>query len=914
MEFKKYKMAMRNRISPKNRDFVIDRERAPFDDNVETGEGKYDAGGFMRTPQVDPREFPARKEYMQSYAVGGNVRQLFKYGTYPGSDLELYHSEIKKLWLEGKSLEDIVETNKNKFKNPQQVLRSIQSMQNGKSPIKISKEEIKNRSNPKNKFMNKVKEAYDEIVTEYQEKGLNEKPTKTTLAKRAGVSMTATTNAVDKFGLDIDQGMTGETKKTMSEKRKKTIDEQIKTELKNKLVVRYNKDGSIKSFDGPEKLKQDYLSELIERLKSPIGKDYIKAGNFLSDAQLAKKYDIAENTIPKLNKFLKSDKKINQKKVTKEGAKLLRQRREFITQGGKKIQGKGKTIHHMMPIGGEADITSKQITFLDNVTNAKIGQTNQLLNRYADSVSDALNDSNLTNSEKVKMIDDLNVKQQEVIDNLPKKYKGIVGYQKAIPSLDEYGTVYDIKFEPTGIDASKAIPGPEVKLKDIPTGSYTKKELTGKVQEISDEVLGVIGCATSSSLQPRSKLTRVENSVGGRIGFANGPKPGNACIEKGKKKIEEGRIGKAELNAVEKSLTDSGKMTPAAQKFFTTAKTAVRAGGRIPAELISIGFGPYGVVAGALLELATVQDSIRRGNLKQAWRETFPGMILKGAENLAGIDLTGSRRTDIIKYAKTPEEIEAVNAIFKYSEDVDKYNKMLGDLDLIGGDILANEQLQEPEADLMTYLSSQQFYDVEDKAKKFNELLDFQEKIARSPDVQKLANMPLYREAKDKFKIAEKFYPDLTFEEFLKGESGADYYNEGEPQYNKFVAPNIIIDPDTEFMRQPFAGGGLSIQDKIQELLASIPGLMIADFVPVSEKVQLKRLFDQFNDRYMRKAEGGRIGFKNGPEDINKSRRLFNQLLLGLAALPVVGKYLKLGRGAGKVANITINKLSLIHI
>jgi hypothetical protein len=43
----------------------------------------------------------------------------------------------------------------------------------------------------------------------------------------------------------------------------------------------------------------------------------------------------------------------------------------------------------------------------------------------------------------------------------------------------------------------------------------------------------------------------------------------------------------------------------------------------------------------------------------------------------------------------------------------------------------------------------------------------------------------------------------------------------------------------------------------------------------------------------MRKAEGGRIGFKNGPEDINKSKRLFTQLLVGLAALPIVGKYLK---------------------
>jgi hypothetical protein len=74
MEFKKYKMAMRNRISPKNRDFVIDRERAPFDDNVNTGEGMYDAGGFMTTPQIDPREFPARKEYMQSYAVKNIIR------------------------------------------------------------------------------------------------------------------------------------------------------------------------------------------------------------------------------------------------------------------------------------------------------------------------------------------------------------------------------------------------------------------------------------------------------------------------------------------------------------------------------------------------------------------------------------------------------------------------------------------------------------------------------------------------------------------------------------------------------------------------------------------------------------------------------------------------------------------------
>jgi hypothetical protein len=75
MEFKKYKMAMRNRISPKNRDFVIDRERAPFDDNVSNlGEQPiFSQNEFTTTPMIDPAEFPARKEYMQLYAVGGRV-------------------------------------------------------------------------------------------------------------------------------------------------------------------------------------------------------------------------------------------------------------------------------------------------------------------------------------------------------------------------------------------------------------------------------------------------------------------------------------------------------------------------------------------------------------------------------------------------------------------------------------------------------------------------------------------------------------------------------------------------------------------------------------------------------------------------------------------------------------------------
>jgi hypothetical protein len=64
-------------------------------------------------------------------------------------------------------------------------------------------------------------------------------------------------------------------------------------------------------------------------------------------------------------------------------------------------------------------------------------------------------------------------------------------------------------------------------------------------------------------------------------------------------------------------------MTPAAQKFFTGAKAALKAGAKLPLELISIGFGPAGIVAGALLELATVQDDISERRFKRSVEKFF---------------------------------------------------------------------------------------------------------------------------------------------------------------------------------------------------------------------------------------------------------------------------------------------------
>jgi hypothetical protein len=175
-------------------------------------------------------------------------------------------------------------------------------------------------------------------------------------------------------------------------------------------------------------------------------------------------------------------------------------------------------------------------------------------------------------------------------------------------------------------------------------------------------------------------------------------------------------------------IEQSGKMTPAAKKYFTGAKVALKAGAKLPLELISIGFGPAGIVAGALLELATVQDDIMRGDLKEAWRNTFPGMILKGAGDLAGLDLVGSKRKDILKFAKNPEEIASVNSMFDYLEGTEKYNERVEKLDRLAGDI-TDDVDADPEAQMISSSSSQSYYDVEDQAKKLKAILDAQEKL-----------------------------------------------------------------------------------------------------------------------------------------------------------------------------------------
>jgi hypothetical protein len=828
---------------------------------------------------------------MQSYATGGNVRQLYEEGGFVKITKEIEKELNSK---------NITPARRYQLKN---TLQFINKLKKEASSVKGSKK-IENLILKKDQLGRRFFSDYLEklnALKDLQKGEYKDIKTGKVYSPEEWISLDATTRGkmrdpesfLDKKSKYQREYMSSKKKdpEFLEEFKLRKKEEYYSKERKKRQETKLSNNGRGVLLERRNNLL-GYMSEAAKR-GNPDFKEIIEDGKFLGVKDVANNINYYEAGYK--GKLGKNSKLINSHPDYDNLKALNTLANKFKTETPNKAISSYFSAYERVPTYSEMyNFLQADPRFMKNIS-PRFFQTNALHKHHLISVTDSP-------TNKIMLL--LQDKNDQAGKRMEEFKKGIITEDKLNKELKKLNARYVVNGKPLGA----ALTSPETQLKTAKTQTTKlfKQKLSENpnlVQEMTDRIgvqlLGTIGCSNTAQVSPRDKLTRVKNSIGGRIGF----KEGSSCVEKGKKKIEEGKIGKSELKALEESLESSGKMTPDAKKYFTGAKVALKAGAKLPLELISLGFGPAGVVAGALLELATVQDDFMRGDLKEAWRNTFPGMILKGAGDLAGLDLVGSKRKDILKFAKNPEEIASVNSMFDYLEGTEKYNERVEKLDRLAGDI-TDDVDADPEAQMISSSSSQSYYDVEDQAKKLKAILDAQEKTLGTEQGQKISIDVLKREIASRYNRA---LTNVSLEQFIDDEINRIYFD-----IQKQAAPTPdVVDPDTQFnlmnpVRQPFAGGGLSIQDKIQELLASIPGLMMADFVPVSEKVELKRLFDQFNDRYMRKAEGGRIGFKNGPEDINKSKRLFTQLLVGLAALPIVGKYLKLGRGAAKVTNVNI--------
>ena len=652
-----------------------------------------------------------------------------------------------------------------------------------------------------------------------------------------------------------------------------------------------------------DQIKQSWMNDLAKRLEYPKGGNEYKAaqkeGKFLTDKQLSIKYGSPIDDVIAVNSLLRKEMDITVP-LTAQGAKE-RRRNELLrsSQGYTGISGDVKTgnqVHHIFPYAGYEPVKTGDLMILNKYLNGLTGPEYKELNRIADEIVKIDPLEFITDKAgaeaKLKALNEESKKNWILArDKMPSNLKNAVGYIEYYPVYDENGTVFAMRGKKIGADpnlslqyltdnVSKNIKN--FKQDEIKNFRESVKQEAGtnplRKPVLSTDALGAIGC-------PNSFMS------GGRVKFSTG----DSCVRKGLQAIESGKLDKAQLNAYENILQKSGKLTDQATQLFKAAKKAGSATGKLFEGLISVGTGITGAVGGVGFEVGMGYDQLARGDVRGFFRDSILG-IIPGTFK--------SRREEMLDITRSEEETVALTNLYDYQ---DKYNQAVE---------LENRIYARENDPLEGLIEGAEPFDVlaaqKELAQIDSELAEMYPKV-QNEQVQNLVDTVSDRLTLEKTKKFDGLYgtvmgrgslerdlPNILAEEKQKA-----YQEDPETIYQKQqqapgMAP-VIIDPDTldlNFSRGMFANGSHS-NPEIQKILDLIPQLMIADFVPISEKVELKRLFDQFNDRYMRKAEGGRIGFNKGGFDPTK--RSFLKLITALAALPVVGKYIKLAKPVTKV-------------
>jgi len=277
-----------------------------------------------------------------------------------------------------------------------------------------------------------------------------------------------------------------------------------------------------------DKIKKEYIED-FEQKRS--GTKTGTAG--LSNEQLAKKYfGKVNNTtmaaVERMNGVLQKQLDIKYKEGDPKEFIKKRKRRLNIVQGGKYIGGTEKfPFHHIMPIGGETAITTKDVTIISKLMNSKLAPYNKKLNDIADAVSNLYTEHP---DGFQKRIDQLQTNAEEIINKvkneLPKKYQGLIGFTKLEPIYDEYGTILRLQANRIGIDEAKSIAGVTGKAEEIGKMSSKRFSEFKKIfKNLPFNELEKIAKANNCPLPIPKK------AEGGRIGFGAGSGSILACID-----------------------------------------------------------------------------------------------------------------------------------------------------------------------------------------------------------------------------------------------------------------------------------------------------------------------------------------------------------------------------------------------
>ena len=276
----------------------------------------------------------------------------------------------------------------------------------------------------------------------------------------------------------------------------KTIDRVLKEEYPNIKLAKGQKIniGKINvakqqkaDADFKKLMDSGYLDDYKKKIELPKG----TSDKSLTNTALAKKYFPNISKVAAIGRIERANKKIrkdnpdlNYKEIDQQEFVKKRLKRLDTTVGPKAKYLKGTDafpFHHIMPIGGETQLTTNDVAVISKQMNSKLAPYNKKLNDIADAIT-----TNFNNQPEgyLNKIEQLNNNAEQIVakatKELPKKFQPYIGFTRLDPITDEYGTPINIQETRVGAVREKGIP-----LRDLSNEQLTK--LKKSIRSLSEK-------------------------------------------------------------------------------------------------------------------------------------------------------------------------------------------------------------------------------------------------------------------------------------------------------------------------------------------------------------------------------------------------------------------------------------------
>jgi hypothetical protein len=652
-------------------------------------------------------------------------------------------------------------------------------------------------------------------------------------------------------------------------------------------------------------IEKEYINQIKERSKysknSNELQEKIKSGEILSDSQLAKKFGMNYSEVVRINSQIKKDYELERPVIgrdeTRKQVDIKRKEAQlkFSDPGFEKKYSGTYKAH----LGHMGDLYNRM------VTSKNLGYTPAEIN---DAMKETLD----------PILKNISQAQDKLVKNKPPGWKQkLEEYNKKginYSSLAEGYKSFDITDPDTlkkytyGVDYLKTIdPAALYEGKPIKEISeLTDKREINKIQKAFDDLTEAKKIARTEGLE-QADISKIKNSellteenlkklqnysafeqnkeevlkaqtkipasekrrlvqmigsigcptyaIGGRVNFSEG----TDCYNKGLKALEEGNLTKAQLNVAGRTIAESGDEGMLLKNLLSKAGTGFKFTGKGIGELVSIGGGPAGVIAGAALETAFAAPYLLEGDYKQALRQSIFGQV----PEFLGVDI-GSRDEDIIKLAKdagvNPDSVKKYVELKKNYIENEEYGQKLNMLD----------EMYKRDPKNLDYV--QQIRRLENKIKPSS---DYLEKNVYAPK-------DLDKYEKDYLKAA-KYFVDKN-------------------------ADRALLTRSEEQKKS-------SLRDIAQESLSAVRPEQDVENILRDEKLLPQepetQPQEELPDYYkISAADGGRIGLKEGGGPKMGRRGFLGLLAAGAAAAPEIMKGLKGEKKAAQAAKV-ISKIKL---